>query len=431
MATALVWFTTDLRLEDNETLSKALSQYDEIVPVYCYNEAHFGITDFGFQKTGLYRARFLQESLIDLNEQLNKIGSGLWVVKGQPAKALCDLVKKYHIKKVFTKREIAWEEIQTQNQVEYVLQDLGCAFETVDTSTLFHREDLPFAVSNIPDVFTEFRKNVEKKSLVREVIPQPRSIQSPPLEPFVLPTLTSLGLEEMPLDERTAFPFKGGASAGWERMNDYFFVTHAVKSYKLTRNEMVGSEYSTKFSAWLAMGCLSPKSIYHELVRYEKDYGANDSTYWVVFELLWRDYFRWMMEKYGHRFFLPSGIKKYQTPAGTHDVSLFELWVEGKTDNDFVNANMRELKLTGFMSNRGRQNVASYLCNDLQLDWRFGAAYFEQQLIDYDVSSNWCNWAYVAGVGNDPRSKRIFNVEKQANDYDQHKIFRNLWLTNK
>jgi len=95
---------------------------------------------------------------------------------------------------------------------------------------------------------------------------------------------------------------------------------------------------------------------------------------------------------------------------------------------DFIDANMIELKLTGFMSNRGRQNVASYLCNDLKLNWRYGAAYFEQQLIDYDVCSNWGNWAYLAGVGNDPRGNRYFNIEKQAQDYDKDKEYRKLWL---
>ena len=89
---------------------------------------------------------------------------------------------------------------------------------------------------------------------------------------------------------------------------------------------------------------------------------------------------------------------------------------------------MMELNLTGFMSNRGRQNVASYLCHDLKLDWRYGAAYFEEQLIDYDVSSNWGNWAYIAGVGNNPRGVSVFNLNKQADDYDKNKSYRNLWL---
>jgi deoxyribodipyrimidine photo-lyase len=136
-----------------------------------------------------------------------------------------------------------------------------------------------------------------------------------------------------------------------------------------------------------------------------------------------------MMKKHGHQFFLPSGIKPVETIVQQHNEELLQKWVHGETGNDFIDANMIELKQTGFMSNRGRQNVASYLCHDLKLDWRYGAAYFQQQLIDYDVSSNWGNWAYLAGVGNDPRGQRYFNIEKQANDYDSKQQFRKLWLT--
>jgi deoxyribodipyrimidine photo-lyase len=190
----------------------------------------------------------------------------------------------------------------------------------------------------------------------------------------------------------------------------------------------VGADYSSKFSAWLALGCLSPRFIYHELKRYEQEFGANESTYWLVFELLWRDYFRFMMKKYNTKLFQLSGIQNKELPVNAHDATLLQKWMDGKTGVDFVDANMIELKRTGFMSNRGRQNVASYLCNDLKLDWRYGAAYFEQQLIDYDVCSNWGNWAYLAGVGNDPRGHRYFNIEKQANDYDKNKSYRKLWL---
>ena len=136
-----------------------------------------------------------------------------------------------------------------------------------------------------------------------------------------------------------------------------------------------------------------------------------------------------MMKKYPTHFFTSNGINKRKVAKNKHETTLFEKWKNGQSENDFINANMIELKQTGFMSNRGRQNVASYLCHNLKLDWRYGAAYFEQQLIDYDVSSNWCNWAYIAGVGNNPRGVSIFNVEKQATDYDKNKSFRNLWLT--
>ena len=191
---------------------------------------------------------------------------------------------------------------------------------------------------------------------------------------------------------------------------------------------MVGADYSSKFSAWLAMGCISPRAIYHEIKKYEKENEANDSTYWLVFELLWRDFFRFMFKKYQTKFFLYSGIQSDKVNSKALNKKLVSQWVKGTTPSDFINANMIELKQTGFMSNRGRQNVASYFCNELNMDWRIGAAYFESQLIDYDVCSNWGNWAYLAGVGNDPRKHRYFNIEKQANDYDKDRVFRDLWL---
>ena len=191
---------------------------------------------------------------------------------------------------------------------------------------------------------------------------------------------------------------------------------------------MIGGDYSSKFSAYLAQGCLSPKMIYQELKKYERERGDNKSTYWLFFELLWRDYFRFMMKKYNNKFFQQAGIQNKGITVNKHNINQLNNWINGNTGVDFVDANMLELQQTGFMSNRGRQNVASYFCNDLKLDWRFGAAYFEQQLIDYDVCSNWGNWAYLAGVGNDPRGNRYFNIEKQASDYDKNKTFRNLWL---
>lgn len=194
---------------------------------------------------------------------------------------------------------------------------------------------------------------------------------------------------------------------------------------------MIGADYSSKFSAWLALGCISPRFIFRELQQYEKEFGANDSTYWLVFELLWRDYFRFMMKKHHAKLFKQDGFKSTKMKLFAEGIQKLQDWIDGNTGIDFVDANMIELKLTGFMSNRGRQNVASYLCNDLKLDWRLGAAYFEQQLIDYDVCSNWGNWAYLAGVGNDSRENRYFNIEKQASVYDKNREYRNLWLEKK
>lgn len=430
MKTSIVWFKTDLRLEDNETLAKAIVQSDQIIPVYCFDDSHFETTSYGFKKTGSFRAQFLLESLQDLDKNLRELGSGLLILKGKPEVEILKVVQQYKVYKVFTKREVAYEEKQTEQLVQTELFKARCEFETFSTSTLYHAQDLPFSIKDIPDVFTNFRKKVEKDSSIRTTFSKPSKINSPQIDVAQLPTLAELNLEFIAVDSRAAIQFKGGETEANKRLNHYFFQSKNISNYKETRNGMIGPDYSSKFSAWLALGCISPRFIYHQLKDYETKFGANESTYWLVFELLWRDFFRFMFKKHQSKMFQPSGITTdKEIPKAVSD-KLLHNWISGATQVDFIDANMIELKLTGFMSNRGRQNVASYFCNDLKLDWRFGASYFEQQLIDYDECSNWGNWAYLAGVGNDPRENRYFNIEKQALVYDKDKQYRNLWLNN-
>ena len=428
MKTSIIWFKTDLRLEDNETLVKAISQSEQVIPVYCFDDSHFETSAYGFKKTGSFRAQFLLESLQDLDKNLRKLGSGLLIVRGKPEVEIPKIVKEYKAQKVFAKREVAFEEKRTEKLVQAELFKLRCELETFSTSTLYHAEDLPFSIKDIPDVFTNFRKKTEKESKIRSVFVAPEQINSPEIPVLQLPTLEDLGLVFSSIDSRAAIQFKGGETEAINRLNYYFYETKNLSNYKETRNGMVGADYSSKFSAWLAMGCISPRFIYTEVKKYEKQFGANDSTYWLIFELLWRDFFRFMFKKHQTKFFLYAGIKTEKINSKSLNEKLLSQWINGATQSDFINANMLELKQTGFMSNRGRQNVASYFCNELNMDWRFGAAYFEEQLIDYDVCSNWGNWAYLAGVGNDPRGHRYFNIEKQANDYDKNKVFRDLWL---
>lgn len=431
MRIIVVWFKTDLRLHDNETLIKAIAQGDAIVPVYCFDESHFNKSEYGFQKTGKFRTQFLLESLTDLDKNLRKLGSGLIILKGKPEVEIPKVVSRFKANKVVAKREVAFEERQTESKVQEALFKLKCEFQTFSTSTLYHAEDLPFSIKDIPDVFTNFRKKTEKDAIIRPSFEAPIQLLSPTIEAVFLPTLEELGVCFQTIDSRAAIVFKGGESEAIARLNHYFFETKCISNYKETRNGLIGADYSSKFSAWLALGCISPRFIFRELQQYEKEFGANDSTYWLVFELLWRDYFRFMMKKHHAKLFKQDGFKSTKMKLFADGIQKLQDWIDGNTGIDFVDANMIELKLTGFMSNRGRQNVASYLCNDLKLDWRLGAAYFEQQLIDYDVCSNWGNWAYLAGVGNDPRENRYFNIEKQASVYDKNREYRNLWLDKK
>ena len=201
-----------------------------------------------------------------------------------------------------------------------------------------------------------------------------------------------------------------------------------LKIYKDTRNGMLGPDYSSKFSPWLATGSISPRVIFAEIAKYERERVENDSTYWLFFELIWRDFFRFSAISFGDAFFKLGGPqgnpKKY---PWKRDGALFYAWREGRTGYPLVDANMRELKATGFMSNRGRQIVASFLTRDLGLDWRLGASWFEECLLDYDPCSNWGNWCYAAGVGSDPREDRYFSLPKQGGTYDPDAVYMKHW----
>jgi len=273
-------------------------------------------------------------------------------------------------------------------------------------------------------------KKCEKYSKIRSCFAQPRILDKLSLleETPVIPLLEDFGFSAFEHHSHSVFPFKGGTLSALGHLENYFWNTKRLSYYKQTRNGLVGTHYSSKFSPWLANGSLSARMIYWEIMSYEREIEKNESTYWLIFELIWRDYFKYISLKHGHSFFHLGGILKKEYSWNTKP-DFFLKWVEGKTAEPFVNANMIELKKTGFMSNRGRQNVASYFAKNMLMDWRMGAAYFEQQLIDYDVHSNWGNWMYVAGVGNDPRDRK-FNIKIQAERYDPKGQYQKLWLQN-
>jgi len=221
---------------------------------------------------------------------------------------------------------------------------------------------------------------------------------------------------------------KGGESQALNQLQFYLWDSDLIRDYKETRNQLLGREFSSKLSTYLSQGCLSPKVIYSEVKKYEAEKGANDSTYWLIFELIWRDFFRFMGKKHGNKIFLKSGIKEQLNDVLYDNKVLFDKWKNGLTGIPFVDANMRELNQTGFMSNRGRQNVASFLVKDMKINWLMGAEFFESQLIDYDPCSNYGNWNYIAGVGSDPRSDRYFNIPLQVKKYDSQAKYIKHWL---
>ena len=429
---AIVWFRLDLRLHDNEALQDAMRNAYEVIPVFVFDDRVFkGKTSFGFPKTGKYRAKFILESVADLRQSLRKLNSDLIIRVGNAEEILFDLAKATKTSWIFCNRERTQEEVRIQDTLEQKLWSIGQEMRYNRGKMLYYTADLPFPIQHTPDVFTQFRKEVERIVPVREPLERPNQTFNPlsiDLEPGEIPSLEDFGHQDFEPDPRAVLNFKGGETEGLKRLQYYLWETNIVKDYKESRNGLLGGDYSSKFSPWLSQGCISPKKVYHELKKYEQERGANESTYWLFFELLWRDFFRFMGKKYGNKIFQKGGTRGQIDPKWVEDTALLKRWTEGKTGIPFIDANMLELKNTGFMSNRGRQNVASYLSKDLNLNWQMGAEYFESMLIDYDVCSNWGNWNYIAGVGSDPREDRYFNIETQSKRYDPEGTYVKHWL---
>jgi deoxyribodipyrimidine photo-lyase len=423
---ALVWFRNDLRVQDNTVLNAAIRNHTSVVAYYCFDPDQYKTATYGFKKTEKFRTQFLIETVQNLKANLKALNIELFIATKPPETDLQALVQQFNIQDIYLQKEWTSEETEVLDSVKTALPK-DIIFHDYYNQLLYHPEDINMSFSQIPQVFTNFRKKVEKYSSVRPLEPNSSAEK---IESIInntqVPTLIDLGFESFQTHHNSAFPFQGGETSAMDRLHDYFFETKKLGFYKKTRNGLIGTDFSSKFSPWLANGSMSARTIYWQIKEFEKEHFKNESTYWLIFELIWRDYFKYISLKHQNDIFKIGGIlhKDYDWSSKERHI---QQWIDGETRSPFVNANMIELKKTGWMSNRGRQNVASFFAKDLLLDWRIGAAYFETMLIDYDVHSNYGNWMYVAGVGNDPRDRK-FNVNLQAERYDANGAFQKLWL---
>jgi len=430
---ALLWHRTDLRLSDHPALcAAAQASGGRVLGVIVLPE---------LTRASPRRLGYLLQTIAELRAAWRAQGSALIVLRGKADSALPALATRLGVHEVHTAPCPAFDEQLENAAVQQALAAQSIALVVHDEVTLIAAADLPFAIDALPDVFSNFRRAVERGgawgALVRD-----------PLEECVLAPLpanlvaeldaqteTTLAAEDLRIahataqqhDPRSAFHAEGGRSHALARIRHWFWDTDAIARYKQTRDGLQGADFSSRLSPWLALGAVSPREVAKEIHRYERERTSNESTYWLGFELLWRDYFHFWIRRHGRRAFAASGVRG-RTPCGAQNAEVFDRWCRGTTGEPFVDAAMRELAATGQLSNRARQNVASWLTRTAGIDWRWGAAWFEQQLIDFDVGPNWGNWQYVAGVGNDPRN-RVFNVKGQAERYDPDGAYQALWLT--
>ncbi|MGC1471038.1 MAG: DASH family cryptochrome, partial [Psychroserpens sp.] len=300
--------------------------------------------------------------------------------------------EKYNVNTIFAENEYAAEELQVIQNLENNLKS-SCELNLTWGKTLYHIDDLPYTINEIPATSKAYRINTAKKADVRE----------PFLAPEKINVIDDFPKSKLPIADDFNFkdvvdiePYvNGGEDKALERLHHYTFETQQLTSYRWTRNRSLGMDYSSKFSPYLALGCISPRLIYQKVKHYEEVIKKNQSTWWIVFELVWRDFFTFKGMNVGNRMFFTEGFKG-KNREWENDPENFKRWCDGKTGLPFIDAHLRQLNKTGFMSNRGRVNCASFLVYDYKIDWTWGAAYFESKLIDYDVSANWMNWHYQA-----------------------------------
>lgn len=419
--TALYWFRQDLRLHDNVALNLASKACEKLVLVYCHSEEQN--TKWGWSRCDSLRKQFIFSCLDDLRQQLKSKSSDLVELHGNVIQQLSELANQYDAKTIYCELIEAPEELA---QVK-ALEDLGFTVRSIWQSSMVSLEDLPFQLHQLPDVFTQFRVLIEKNR-VQPRAPQALAHQFPTLPANFVPIQNRPSIVTRQAHPNSSFPFQiwkhSGESQALKHLDQYFSGTQAHR-YKETRNQLTGWDYSTKFSVWLACGALSPRTLYQALKQFESTHGQSDGSYWIWFELLWRDYFRFLHFKYGKQLYHATGLLE-QSPKKIDHQAVYK-WRLSETGQPLIDAAMNELNQTGFLSNRLRQIVASFLIYNLKGDWRAGASWFESQLLDYDVYSNQGNWLYIAGYGTDPRGGRAFDLQKQTKLYDPNAEYRKLW----
>jgi deoxyribodipyrimidine photo-lyase len=406
----LVWFRNDLRLHDNEMLVEAIAKSDHILPVYFFDPRHFDETQV--TKFGPGRARFLIESVAALRSVFQRLNGNILIIKGMPEDHITELVERFDISEVYHHREVAPAETQVSANVEDMLWKSQVNLKHFIGHTLYNKEDLPFPIKDIPDIFAQFKKKTERDATVKPCIETPMQINFVDVEDWgVLPEQSELFSDKVISIEASSECWKGGEEAGLQHLSDILSEDSAIyKKPALKTADRQG--YNSHLSAWLSLGCLSPRKVYWSVKQAESRYGSNSNFSRILLGLLWRDHYRFMFKKHGAGYLEAVALRQELEAEEAEDV-LFSSWTSGKTGHVRIDSLMAQLNETGFLPHSARILVATFLIHVLKVNWIKGAAYFEERLMDYTTASNWGNWSCIAEANKDSKSKNTFDVEKQ------------------
>ena len=416
----IYWFRKDLRLHDNPALLYALNAGYNIIPVYIFDNRWFQkLPVLDFPRTGFIRQKFLAETIVDLSSSVHSAGNRLLIFKGDTVSILTQLFNFYKAEKIIAQKEIAWEETEIENKLKRKTH-----LHLIWGSMLYPPDQISFSPDKSPFYFTKFKNKIIQETVSPQPLPKINRLGNANNQPP--PPHLHLFDPSSWMNSPSQSGFEGGETAGLNRLHDYLGENGHLH-YANTRNLFEGKNFSSLTGPWLANGALSPRTLFSKLNFSENHTDAQkDSLMTLKNQLLWREYFRYLFLRYGSKLFHTKGLRQSQ-PNMYNDIEAFDIWKNAKTGEPIIDALMRQLKQTGFMSNRGRMLTSFYLAKELNVNWQWGAAWFESTLIDYDVYSNYGNWAYQSGRGTDSRVNRRFNLKTQTRKFDKQGLFIQKW----
>jgi deoxyribodipyrimidine photo-lyase len=397
---AIFWHRRDLRISDNAGLFKALKGELPVQPIFIFDEtilAHLAPSD--------QRVLFIYREIERLKEEYAALGANLLVLHGNPLQLLPQLVEKLNAKAVYANRDYEPYALQRDHTIFTELERLDCAFLGAKDHVIFEKNEVMKADGTPYTVFTPYSRKWKEKC---------RSfyLEEYPVENYLsrlhqAPPTSLLSLEELGFSSVALFPVPPRE-----------FPRDTIAKYTETRDipSILGT---SRLSVHLRFGTISIRQLAREAV-------ASNETY--LNELIWRDFYQMILFHFPHSV-NHSFKKQYDGIEWEHNEAHFQAWCEGKTGYPLVDAGMRELNATGFMHNRVRMIVASFLTKHLLLDWRLGERYFAEKLMDFELASNVGGWQWAASTGCDAVPYfRIFNPSSQQEKFDKNSSYIKQWI---
>ena len=394
--TALVWFRRDLRVRDHPALRAALDSHDRVLTVFCLDDRLLN----GRHASGP-RTQFMLECLHDLDQGLKDRGGALVIRRGAPEHELPKLARETGAEAVYFTGDVSPYARERGKRVHAALSEHGidlhaCPGLTVvdDVTAIATQKGDPYTV------FSPFHRTWEGVPR-RDVLQAPRTLTEPGVKRGTIPSLAELGLEQEVED-----PMRGGETAGRRRLAN--FLRSGLDDYG-DNHDALGADRTSRLSPYLHFGCVSPREVEERAADYD-----------FRRQLAWRDFYHHVLFHHPANATEEFQARYRRAIDWDHDHDAFRAWCEGRTGFPLVDAGMRQLLREGWMHNRARLVVGSFLTKDLGIDWRLGERWFMRHLIDGDEANNNGNWQWIASVGVDPQPhyRRIYNPARHLERYD-------------